>query len=398
MANKYKDLFEKRSTLIVELRQLAEADELGAEDQEKFDKIKAEIRGINDKIKRMQEVTGFEEELRQAGLPGPLAGQSDDPTPPTPNDADKYFERFIRYGQQTELRNLQADSDPAGGYLITPKQFVKGIIKGIDDTLYLRGLATIHTLEGATSLGMVTLENDPSDPDWTPELKSGSKDEDMEFGERELNPHLLSKMILVSERLLRHRPDIVNYVQERLAYKFSTTLENVYMNGNGVRKPLGIFVPSADGISTKRDISTGNTPTAVTFDGLTRAKFNLKPHYRSKATWIFHTDLLVQIALIKDKNDNYIWRESTRQGEPGTILGINYLESAYAPSDISAGKYVGILGYFKNYHIVDSLSMQIKWLGELYTETNQIGLKAQMETDGQPVLEEAFTRIKLPTA
>jgi len=396
MANKYKDLCEKRNGLIVELRQLAEADELGAEDQEKYNNLKTEVRGINDKIKRMQEVTGFEEELRQAGLPGPLAGQSDDPTPPTPADVNKYFERFIRYGQ-TEQRNLQADSDPTGGYFVAPKQFIKGILKGIDDTLYLRGLATIHTLKGATSLGMVTLENDPSDPDWTPELKAGSKDKQMEFGQRELNPHLLSKMILVSERLLRHRPDIVSYMQQRLAHKFATALENVYMNGDGVRKPLGIFVPSNDGISTSRDISTGNTPTAITFDGLTRAKYNLKPYYRSKATWIFHTDVLVELAVIKDKNDNYIWRESTRQGEPGTILGINYLESAYAPSNISAGKYVGILGYFKNYHIVDALNMQIKRLDELYSEKNQIGFKSQLETDGMPVLEEAFTRIQLPT-
>ena len=32
---------------------------------------------------------------------------------------------------------------------------------------------------------------------------------------------------------------------------------------------------------------------------------------------------------------------------------------------------------------------------ELYAESNQIGLIARMETDGMPVLAEAFVRVKL---
>jgi hypothetical protein len=45
--------------------------------------------------------------------------------------------------------------------------------------------------------------------------------------------------------------------------------------------------------------------------------------------------------------------------------------------------------------IADALSMQIQRLNELYAETNQVGFIGRWETDGAPVLEEAFVRVKL---
>ena len=45
--------------------------------------------------------------------------------------------------------------------------------------------------------------------------------------------------------------------------------------------------------------------------------------------------------------------------------------------------------------VADALSMQIQRLNELYVETNQVGFIGRPETDGAPVLEEAFVRVKL---
>jgi HK97 family phage major capsid protein len=39
--------------------------------------------------------------------------------------------------------------------------------------------------------------------------------------------------------------------------------------------------------------------------------------------------------------------------------------------------------------------MQVQRLNELYAETNQVGFIGRLETDGAPVLEEAFVRVKL---
>ena len=39
--------------------------------------------------------------------------------------------------------------------------------------------------------------------------------------------------------------------------------------------------------------------------------------------------------------------------------------------------------------------MQVQRLVELYAATNQVGFIGRLETDGMPVLEEAFSRVTL---
>jgi len=69
--------------------------------------------------------------------------------------------------------------------------------------------------------------------------------------------------------------------------------------------------------------------------------------------------------------------------------------SEYCPNTFTSGLYVGIIGDFKNYWIADALSMRIQRLNELYSLTNQVGFVGRLESDGMPVLEEAFARIQL---
>ena len=82
-------------------------------------------------------------------------------------------------------------------------------------------------------------------------------------------------------------------------------------------------------------------------------------------------------------------------GEPDRILGCPTHMSEYMGNTFSASEYVGILGDFSQYHIVDALSLTIQRLVELYAATNQTGFIGRLETDGMPVLAEAFRRVKL---
>jgi HK97 family phage major capsid protein len=84
-----------------------------------------------------------------------------------------------------------------------------------------------------------------------------------------------------------------------------------------------------------------------------------------------------------------------RVGEPDRILNIPAYISEYAPNTFTTGQYVAILGDFSNYWIADSMDMAFQRLVELYAETNQVGLIGRLESDGMPVLEEAFVRVKL---
>jgi HK97 family phage major capsid protein len=69
--------------------------------------------------------------------------------------------------------------------------------------------------------------------------------------------------------------------------------------------------------------------------------------------------------------------------------------SEYAPNTFTASQYVGILGDFSYVWIADSLQMEMQRLEELFASTNQVGLIGRLESDGMPVLSEAFVRVKL---
>lgn len=294
-----------------------------------------------------------------------------------------------------ELRALQADLDVSGGYLRPPEQFINELLKNVDDIAYIRSWATTFTVISAESMGVPTLDTDPADANWTTELATGSEDSSMAFGKRELRPHPLAKRIKISRRLLRAVPNSEQLVRERLAYKFGITYEKALLTGTGAGQPLGVFVASDDGISTSRDVSTDNTATSMTFDGLTEAKYSLKPAYWPRARWLFHRDGVKQIAKLKDGEGQYIWRESVRVGEPDRIMGLPVFMSEYAPNTFTASQYVGILGDFSFVWIADALTLEFQMLSELYAESNQVGLIGRLESDGMPVLEEAFVRVKL---
>lgn len=395
-----RDLLAKRASMILQARAMLEKCEgekrdFDAAEQANYDAIFADVAKIDVKIENIRKLgTVDTDEFRSTEPIRPDSGRS-----AAEVDAEKQsraMETYMRTGViAPELRALQADSDVAGGFMTTPQQFVNRLIKAIDNQVFIRQWATSNPVTTAQSLGMPYLANDPDDADWTSELGTGNLDSAMSFGKRELFPHPLAKRIKISNKLLRLNPDVEQLAIDRLSYKFAVSFEKAGMTGNGANRPLGVFTASADGVSTGRDVSTDNTTTAFTADGLKNAKYTLKGAYWPRAKWVFHRDAVKMLAKLKDAENRYLWQSSVQLGQPDMLEGIPLFTSEYAPNTFTAGLYVGILGDFSYYHIADALDFGMQRLNELYAETNQTGFIGRLESDGMPVLEEAFVRVKL---
>lgn len=414
MPQKLKALREQRGKLVHDARQILDAAEsekrsLTADEDVKWKELIGKQDDLRAQIEREERMADVERESAEAALRHKDAGKREEATGGEQRQAgargtDEYraaFRKYIVGGRDaldaSEIRALQADSDTGGGYMVMPEQMVAGLIKAVDDAVFIRQRATKHQIPSAASLGAPNLAADPADAEWTSEIATGSEDSTMSFGKRELKPSPLAKRIKISNKLLRQVPGTEALVMARLAYKFAISQEKAFLTGTGANQPLGIFTASNDGIPTTRDVATGNAATAPTFDGLISAKFGLKGQYWNKAEWLFHRDVLAVIAKLKDGEGQYLWRESVRAGEPDRLLNLPVMMSEYAPSTLTASQYVGALGDFSNYWIADALDMQIQRLVELYAETNQTGFIGRMESDGMPVLAEAFVRVKLGT-
>jgi HK97 family phage major capsid protein len=303
---------------------------------------------------------------------------------------------FTHYIVTGERRGMEMGDVTKGGYLQVPQQLVNQLIKNIDNQVIIRQLATKFQIGGSESLGVPTLDTDMADADWTAEVGTVSEDSALRFGKRELKPNLLTKLIKVSEKTLRSTVlDAASFVMDRMAYKYAITMEQAYMTGNGVGKPLGVFVASTSGIPVGRDVSTGNTNTTLEAANLFEVKFSIKAGYWPRLRWIFSPTAIKKISKLVDGEGQYLWQPGLQVGTPDRLLGFPVLVSEYAPATFTSGLYVGILGDFSNYWIADSLSLSVQRLVELYSANNQVGFKGMAESDGMPVLAEAFARVTL---
>lgn len=359
---------------------------------------KDELSKLEDKFDSLSDKISAEEKqlLRERML-----GEKE-PTAPKTNKEEEIqsaFKNFLRSGDAQSLKvynALQQDNPTQAGYLVAPQKFVSELIAELDNVLFFRSIAKVlPALSGAQSLGYPKRTARANTAAWGTEISAPTADTALAFGKKEFKPNPATAEILVSNTLIKNAPNVDGIVRSELAYNFGTLLETAYMTGDGANKPLGVFTASNDGISTARDVSTGNTATEIKFDGLIEAKYKLTEQYMRNLNWVFHRDAVKMIAKIKDGDGQYIWQPSVTAGQPDLLLGIPVKMSEYAPNTFSTGLYVGLLGDFSNYWIVDSMDMEIRVLNELYARTNQVDYIGRLSTDGLPVVEQAFARVKL---
>lgn len=297
-------------------------------------------------------------------------------------------------------KGLQVNEPIQGGFAVVPEVFASSFIQALDAQTVMRSICTVlPAVINAESLGVVSLDADLDDFDWTTEVKAATED-DLTYAKRELQPHPATKLIKISRKHLRaaaFNPEAL--VMQRLAYKAARTQDKGFVTGNGVRKPLGVFTASSDGISTDQDVATAGASLAA--DDIIDLVHQLGSGYLPRARFLLHRLWLGRIRKLKDTNGNYVWTPFDGPGRaitdanPGLIMGHPYTLTEDAPTATTSGSYICVFGDFSYYWIVDALTLTIQTLLELYAVTNQNGYIARFEADGMPVLEDAFKRLKV---
>ena len=382
---------EQRAKLIAELRamhELAQKENRAFTDDESkaFAEKEAEVRKLSQEIaaeEREALIKGFTTELPKTE--GESRGEV--------SDKMKEFRNYLLNGEKRDI------SVGSGGGALAPQEFVAEIIKGVENDSPLYGLVRKFPLSEAKSLGAPYEAADASDASWTAEVPVSdiTADATLAYSLRELSPNTLVKLIKISDKLVKVSAlPIEQIVKEKITEKLVATFENGITVGTGSGQPLGVFTASANGVPTSRDVTTAGATLAS--DDLIKTKMSLKPAYRRKARWVMSTDILTDCLLLKDKNDQYLWRPGLRDGDPDTLLGLPVIESAYAPSTKTSGSYIAVLGDFSYYWWAYVDGIEIKNLVELFALKNQLGFKGTAYADGAPVLAEAFSRVKVGTS
>lgn len=437
------DMRHKRRKLGEDMRALvdkaqSEKRDLTTEENAQFDAMHSDGEELRKKIEREEKIAGYvqDEPSRREAVVDPSTDPKADKSPTTdveePEGGEAEAERALRnagrgvrdtpeYRQlfrrflgannaheanailtramelRIEKRDLSVDNELQAGVLVPPEQFVAELLKDMDDEQIIRQYARKFVVPTAKSLGAPKRTSKASTWARGAEVATPAADSALAFGKRQLFPKHASGEIKVSRDFLRSNlMGGEQIVREELARDGGEMLEQEFFTGSGTGlEALGLFTASVEGISTGRDVATGNTTTAVTLDGLTEAKYAIKAGYWPRLRWIGSRTFHKQLYGIRDGMGRPIFVESYKVGEPDVCLGFPVHISEFAPATFTTGQYVAILGDLYYYWIADALDIEIQRLDELYARSNQVGFIGRLKNDAMPVLEECFSRVKL---
>ena len=406
MAN-IQEMRDKYGKLLKQCRDILDAAEAAkrvptAEEDQQYNTLMEERKNLHKSIQREEELQTLERDASQS-IDDPVKPEVRKTDPPDKEKGDrsaaimKGFRRYVLLGDSHEYRTaLQVDIDTSGGYISAPPAFVPEVLKDLDSAVIFRTLATVRQVGQSGSLGYPRITSKMSGAVHGSEIGDIPEMTNPEFGRREWFPHPITGWVSLSNTLLRKAIlDPETILRQEIVRLFAETEEEDFMTGDGVDKSLGIFTASDKGISTSRDVSTGNTSTSITLDGLKAAKYALKQGYWNQSSWIFQTEGVEQIDKLKDGEGRYVWSDNIQNGGIPRLLGFQVYISDFAPHAFTASQYVGMLGAYKNYLIADGLGMEIRRLSELKALNDLTVFLARLEVDGMPKMEEAFVRVKL---
>ena len=399
------ELRNKRNTLWEQTKAFLEQhrDENGlvaADAVEQYDKMAADVKALGDEIKRLEDQMEMDAKLSApTSAPVHADPKADNRKSARPTATDAYNKAFwdmMRGNNSLEVRDALSVGVPSEGGYTVPDEFERQLIQGLEENNIFRTLAhTIHTNSGTRTIPIAT---DSGSASWIEE-GAAIQESDMSFAQETLSAYKLGCMIKVSNELLNDSAfNIAAHIAQRFGVRFGNAEEDAFINGTGPSANPQVTPSQPTGILTSLTPSAGNiTEDALTvhFDNIYKLYYSLKSPYRRKASFLCNETLLLQLMLLKDKNDNYIWKPGLEVGKPDTILGRPIYTSGYMPAltgtaGTDAGKKVLLFGDFSYYWIADRQSRTLKRLNELYAVTDQVGFIGTQRVDGKLILPEAM--------
>lgn len=308
----------------------------------------------------------------------------------------KAFASYMRKGASAmeveEVKALRVSDDASGGYLATP-EFSTEVLKALVEVSPMRQAARV----GSTSSGSVILPKRTGRPTarWVGETEARSATGST-YGQVEIPIHESACYVDVSLRLLEDSAvNVESEIASDLAEEFGRQEGEVFLTGNGDKKPRGIL--ATDGIAYT---PTGNASTLGADPAMLLIThfYAMKQYYRGRGAWMMNSSTLAFIRKLKDGDDTFLWQKSYADGQPETILGRPVIEAPDMP-DIGAGTIPIAFGDFNTaYRIYDRVQLSIMRDPYSQAEDGLVRFHARRRVGGGVVMAEAVKLIKCATS
>jgi HK97 family phage major capsid protein len=300
----------------------------------------------------------------------------------------KAFFDMLRTGYQSpELKSMQSGSDPQGGYLL-PAPFESLLTKNLREISPMRQLAAVVPV-GGSELKQVHSVGGTAYA-WVGETTSRPETAAPELKQVTIPTKECYAMPGVTQNLLDDNVfDLEGWLLEELTEVFSDAEGDVFINGDGVAKPRGLFtydtVSTADATRAHDKFQYIPTGASGSFhtdkaDPLIKLVYAVKPRYRVNGSWLMSPEVLEAVRKFKSAtSEEYIWQPALIAGQPSTLLGYPVFEDENLPA-IAAGSLSVAFGDFRRAYTITDRSTGM--LRDPYTQKPYVMFYAAKRVGG----------------
>lgn len=303
-------------------------------------------------------------------------------------------------GDNSQLAQIRAaqqvNPNTAGGFLV-PNAIAQEIIKPVDNPIFMRQISNVQQINANVA---IPRQNTRLSANWQGETETAITSS-VQVGQRDFKPHRVTVRTSASRLLIDQSViNVEQWLGGELDYATRLKEEEAAMQGNGVGQWLGIFTASADGIPTSRDVVSAGA--AIAADDIISTIMNVKATVRDRGSWVGSRQFVQLVMKLKDSANQYIFTESAgignvlAVGTPMFLKGRPLYESESAPTALTTGTYAAVFGDFNYYRIYDFMNLSVQVLDQdPYASNGEYGYVMHKFSDGAPVLDEAFSRLRV---
>ena len=391
LADKRKGIFEEAKALIDATE--AEGRDFDAAEQERYDRMTADLNSIRSRIDRLNEAADTEAQIAESYRSlGVVPGGGDG----RPNlgdefrklakgqieridlDARSWGNAWKRQGEQQ--RALSKGTAAAGGNTV-PITFHDQIVQHMVDTTSMLALGPtiLNTQSGENipipttlTFGAATLVAEAGTIGGT----------DPTFGQRQLGAYKYPQLVLAAKELVDDAIfDIESFIARAAGINIGLALGADLISGNGASKPSGVLQTATLGVTGGAGV-TGK----FTADDLIDLQYSVISPYRSSpsAGWLVKDATLGLIRKLKDGSGRYLFDIATGSGAPDTFDGKPIKSDANMPGVALSAKSVAF-GDFSRYFVRFAGGVRFERSTDFKFDTDQVAFRCIVRADGMLV-------------
>jgi len=358
----------------------AETRDFNEDEQKQFDNLEKEAKSIEQRIARLEKA----ENMNASGAGKQKQKTEKEQKEERKQELEQAFRSYIRRGwnnmpaehrQIIEERALSSTTDAEGGYTV-PETFSGYLEKAMKEFGGIMSVAWLFPTTTGSSMNYPTTDDTNNEGEIIDENTDAGESVDPSYGNVRLNAFTYSsKPVLVPNQLLQdNEVNLDQVLAQMLSERIFRAFNKHATIGDGTTQPQGVTTGGALGKEAAMD--------AITYDDMVDLQHSVDAAYRDGAVWMFHDSTLKHLRKLKNTNDEPIFQENLRTGEPSTILGKPFVINNHMP-EIGAGNKSVVFGNFQKYMIRQVRGASVKRLEELYAAKNQTGFLLFMRLDGK---------------